>query len=78
MLETFYWLADRLKDLYAEIGRQNMLLTRLRPIIREIRDVLSVCKRPSVFRNSSIPDPPIIRELEWVVFAYHERDGVQV
>jgi len=75
MLETFYWLADRLKDLYAEIGRQNMLLTKLRPIIREIRDVLSVCKRPNVFRNSSIPDPPIIRELEWVVFAYHEMGG---
>jgi len=62
-IETLNWLKEKLKDLYAEIGRQNVEKTKIKPLIKEIRNILSLFIQPNVFRNPAIPDPPIIQKL---------------
>jgi len=63
LLETFNWLKAKLKDLYAEIGRQNVQKTKIKPLLREIRQVIAVFKQKNSLRNRDVPDPPIIKRL---------------
>jgi len=62
-LETFDWLKMKLKDLYAEIGRQNVQKTKIKPLIEEIKSVIHVFKQKNSLRNVDIPDPPLIKRL---------------
>jgi len=62
-LETFDWVRMKLKDLYAEIGRQNVQKTKIKPLIKEIREVVSVFRRQNTLKNIDIPDPPLIKQL---------------
>jgi len=63
LLETFDWVKMKLKDLYAEIGRQNVQKTKIQPLLKEIREVVDVFRRENSLRNVDVPDPPIIKEL---------------
>lgn len=63
LLDTFDWLRMKLKDLYAEIGRQNVQKTKIKPLIHEIRQVIAVFKQKNSLRNRNVPDPPIIKRL---------------
>ena len=63
LLDTFDWLKMKLKDLYAEIGRQNIQKTKIKPLIDEIRSVVAVFRRENCLRNLNVPDPPIIERL---------------
>ena len=62
-LGTFDWLRMKLKDLYAEIGRQNVQKTKIKPLLDEIRSVVAVFRRQNSLRNVDVPDPQIISQL---------------
>ncbi len=63
LLGTFDWLRMKLKDLYAEIGRQNIQKTKIKPLIHEIREIIAVFHQRNPLRNRDVPDPPIIQRL---------------
>ena len=62
-LETFDWLTCKLKDLYAEIGRQNVQQTKIKPLIHEIKQIIDVFRKQNSLRNMDSPEPPIIQRL---------------
>lgn len=67
LLDTFDWLKNRLKDIYAEIGRQNVQKTKIQPLIKELKQIINVYKRENSLRNRDVPDPPILRRLVMVL-----------
>lgn len=66
-IESFDWLSMKLKDLYAEIGRQNVQKQKIKPLMREIRETVAVFRRNNSLRNVDVPDPPIIKQLISVI-----------
>ena len=67
MTETLLWLMDRQKELLREIGRQNIIKTKIQPLTRELAKILPVFKQRSVFRNPDVPDPPLIKVFQKVI-----------
>ena len=62
-LDSFDWLKVKLKDLYAEIGRQTVQKSKIKPLINEIRQVVAVFRQNNSLKNVDVPDPPIIKQL---------------
>lgn len=60
MANTFMWIKGKLKELKKEIGRQNILKTKIIPIIKQLKEYKSAFMNRNVMRNPDIPDPPII------------------
>ena len=67
MLESYDWLSFKLKDLYSEIGRQNVQKTKIRPLLTQIRQTVDVFRKNNSLRNVDVPDPPIIRKLMCII-----------
>ena len=66
-LDSFDWIKMKLKDLYAEIGRQNVQKAKIKPLIDEIRDVVKLFRQENSLKNRDVPDPPIIEKLISVI-----------
>jgi hypothetical protein len=60
---SFDWIRMKLKDLYAEIGRQTVQKSKIRPLIEEIRQIVDVFRQQNSLRNVDVPDPPILQRL---------------
>ena len=69
LLETFDYLTVKMRDLYAEIGRQTVQKSKIRPLVQEIREFVHVFRRENSLRDSRMPEPPIIKELVCVLRA---------
>ena len=67
MLESYDWLSFKLKDLYSEIGRQNVQKTKIRPLLTQIRQTVDVFRKNNSLRNVDVPDPPIIHKLMCII-----------
>ena len=63
MLESYDWFSLKLGDLYNEIGRQNIQKTKIKPLINQIEQIVSVFRNSNSLRNSDVKEPQIISKL---------------
>ena len=58
------WVTGRLKEVFREIGRQNIVKTQIKPAVKRIKEILCFfVETPTYIQNAEIPNPPEIKKL---------------